>query len=60
MRSRRRFMATDGRQFRPSLQRHVFHFSELKMAVKGRRLDNSTMIKINHGTHSNNAPHEVL
>jgi hypothetical protein len=44
----------------PSLQRHFFHFSELKMALKGRTLDNTTMIKISHGTYSNYAPHEVL
>ena len=44
----------------PSLQTHFFHFSELKIALKRRRLDNTTMIKINHGTQSNNAPHEVI
>jgi hypothetical protein len=44
----------------PSVQRHFFHFSELKMALKGRRIDNTTMIKINHGIHSNTAPYEVL
>jgi len=44
----------------PSLQGNFFHFSELKVALKGRRLDNTTMIKINYRTHSNNAPHEVL
>jgi hypothetical protein len=44
----------------PFLQRNFFHFSELKMALKERRLDNTTMIKINYGTRSNNAPHEVL
>jgi hypothetical protein len=44
----------------PSHQRYLFHFSVLQMALKGMRLDNNTMIKINHGTYSNTACHEVL
>jgi len=44
----------------PSRDTFFIYFSEMKIALKGRRLDNTAMIKINQGTQSNTASHEVL
>lgn len=50
-------MAKHARQFRALPLRHFLHFSELKMALKGRRLNDTTMINVNHGTLKH---HEML
>jgi len=39
----------------PSRDPFFIYFSEMKIALKGKNLDNTSMIKINQGTHSNNA-----